>query len=172
MSRFVWPNAFMLYSCELIAELHNDRYIKMLLEELPEVMKKSPLPGEAGAPAVLRWSTRPDLGFSRQPFNLYRRPRSYAFESLPVTTGATADWGLREMYIVRFSATLTTGQTLTVSALDRTYQPIPGQEITFTASRIGMFTSLGIAALRAVGQGAISNVEGVDQAKLANDGSW
>jgi hypothetical protein len=35
MSRFVWPNALMLYSCELAAELHSDRYVKMMQEVLP-----------------------------------------------------------------------------------------------------------------------------------------
>src|SRR4051812_6652392 len=118
MPRTVWPNAFLLRSCELTEVFANGRATKIVKEFLPTVPGKHVEPGHEGPPVALRWATAPHLGFSRVPFEVFRRRPTERYERLVVTLNTAADtpveWGLREMYDVRFTVTPGAGATLIV----------------------------------------------------------
>jgi hypothetical protein len=177
MPRVVWPNAFVLHVAALPEVRETEGYKRVVHGILPEVMEQPPHPEELGAPVALRWSTSPVFGFPRRPFNVFRRFRRYVTDDLgkdprEIKGTRLIEWGLREMYEVSFSANPTPGATLTVEALDRGYQVIPGQRIVFSSSGRGRLRSPGIAALRVSGQGTIGAIVGVDQARLANMSGW
>src|SRR4051794_13912781 len=176
MRRLVWPNAFILYSAEL-PEVEN-RTTAVVREVLRKVYRGYKTLDKYSTPAALRWATTPLIGFPRQPFRVYRR-RAGGFKFENLVDGTTAvngvrrlDWGQREMYSVRFQAAVTGGNAMNIVALDRNDEVIPGQRITVTAGTACMFKCPGIASLRCVGAGSITNVQGADQAVLANDGGW
>lgn len=200
MSRYVWPNSFMLYACERPDALRN-KALPGLLNKLGAIIRESREGKQSttknmtmmthvdtsinrgrgslggGTPVALRWSTSPALGFPRQPFKVWRRSRDYIFTDLekgPLSFSSTriVDWSLREMYVVRFVVSPASGASVHVQALDRTYQPIPGQVIDFNTSGGGMFTSPGITGLQITGRGDISDIEGVEQGTLANASGW
>ena len=136
-------------------------------------------PDISGEPIALRWTTAPDLGFPRRPFEVWRRPRDEKVGTElakgPVTVSGAPElitWTQGEMYDVHFDANPLAGGTLIVEALDLAFHVIPGQRIAFTGGARGAFRSPGIAALRLSGAGALAAVRGRAQLEFANLPDW
>ena len=177
MPRLVWPNAFLLRTCELSDAFASGAASKVVEEFLPTVPGKHVQPGEEGPPVALRWASDPLIGFPRVPFEVFRRPRQRdktegLADSVTVSGIGFVEWQLREMFAVTFTAVPDPGATLVVQALDRSHEPIPGQRIVFSTTENGRFRSPGIAALRVVGSGKIQSVQGRDQVAHANEPDW
>lgn len=177
MTRLTSPS-FALFSCALPDTLRDQTAQKIAAELLPEFMKEPPNPQSMGAPVVLRWATAPMFGFPRQPFNVYRRFRRYAFSELDAnvtgTSGAVmmAEWGKVGMYEVRFQGRPDSGQSLIVEAVDCRGEVIPGQRLVFTSTRMGLLRASGIVALRLRGRGIVSDITGISMQRLANESDW
>jgi hypothetical protein len=167
----------LLFSGRLVGTAYQQRQKKVGFELLPRYMGSPPAPGDLGTPVSLRWKTHPSLGFPRQPFQLYRRPaEDFKFFELasPRTVNGERriSWNLRDMAIVSFYVAVTGDAPVTVEALDRRFEIIPGQRITFEASGFGKFCCPFIAALRFRGQADVSRLMGVDQLELVNAKDW
>jgi hypothetical protein len=176
MSRLVWPHAFQLFSRGLTEAFERGLARRAAIELLPRFHNRPVNANEMGLPVALRWVTISPLGFPRQPFKVWRRRASRKFERLgdnvPTNRQGDVEWGLREMCQLQFSAVPNEGATLTVEALDRRRESIPGQRIMFTSRRAGLFRAPGIAALRVSGAGTIRDVQGIDQELFANEPDW
>ncbi|MFC8350044.1 hypothetical protein [Streptomyces sp. NPDC057280] len=137
-------------------------------------------PDIAGEPVALRWTTHPDLGFPRRPFEVWRRPRNEKTSTRlgsgrPINVSSTPQlitWTQGEMYDVQFDANPLAGSALVVEALDLAFHVIPGQRIEFTGAARGAFRCPGIAALRVSGSGAVADVRGNTQHAVANAADW
>jgi hypothetical protein len=152
-------------------------------QKTPPVKEKY-FPKSNGAFAVaLRWSTTPNLGFPREPFQVFRRQRDNAAEKTlyeqaltsPVTISGdanvpffTGDYA----YVVRASVTVPSGSSLILSAMDSAFRVIPGQTITFSANGLAEFRTPGIAGLHAAGTGTINGIAVIEENKYANLPDW
>jgi len=134
-------------------------------------------------PVALRWSTTPDLGFPREPFQVFRRQRDNAAEKAlyeqaitsAVTISGDADIPFFTgdyAYVARVSVTVASGSSLILSAIDANFRIIPGQTITFSANGLAEFRAPGIAGLHATGAGAINGVAVIEENKYANLADW
>jgi hypothetical protein len=178
MSRSTWPE-FGLFLGTLNSALHSGVAEQIVQDMLPGFMTNPTAPDEMGMPVALRWVHSPFTGFPRQPFKVYRREPEYGFESLcdhdiNVQGFGTVGWDQQSMYMVRFEAEPDPGETLVADALDEMGQIIPGQRIVFShgIAENGIFRCPHIAALQAIGQGVIRNVEGINQYDLVNATNW
>ena len=174
MTRLIIPHAFALYSCELTEAFNEGRADAVVGQFFPKDTAE-----HSGMPIALRWSTRPSLGFPRQPFNVYRRSKADPLPPVGLVSGSVLvsghrviSWGGPRVYEVELNAAPDPGKVLIVQALDWHHETIPGQRIAFTSSRRGRFRAPGITALRVTGHGTISNVQGVDQCAIVNAPDW
>jgi len=184
MSRRVKPDQFVLYAYRL-EEAALRRPLANAVAEVFAIMRRFTgrtfTPGQSPSlPVFLRWSTKPDIGFPRQPFKVYQRSRQpFASEKLvlgrqTVNGRVTFNWGDQEMYEILFSAQPDPGERLTIQARDRRGRHIPGQRIELIAPSGGLcqFRAPGIASLLVIGKGAISDISGVHQLTYANASNW
>jgi hypothetical protein len=130
-------------------------------------------------PTAIRWRIHQDLGFSRVPFKVFRRPSGFAVGrtelNIPITTiaGATVlEWGRIPLIEVRFNAAPTTGGGLSFQAVDDRGKPILGERVQISSAIQVRLRAPGICAIQATGSGSISNAVGVKIADLANDTRW
>src|SRR6267142_942736 len=190
MPRYVWPQLFMLYGggLNLSSRKRSPAFLQAAIKEsLAALFRVSPpsareLMHPDGVPVALRWCTRPDLGFPRQPFKVYRRVRGQEqFTPLAGITPSTPfnvngdaiiDWGLTEMYEVMVQAAPASGNQLRVEGLGQNFEVIPGQRLVFNSTGTGVLRAPGTSALRITGQGAISALSGVDSFQFANRSDW
>lgn len=176
-SRYVWPYDFSLRVSGLVGALRQ--------QKVPPVRDKF-FPKSTGnpLPIALRWSHIKELGFPREPFQVFRRLRNAATEkglfvqvlaqSVPiatqpiVSTFAAGD----AAYVVRAAVSVPTGTSVTVEALDIRSKPIPGQTVTITLTSIVQFRCPGITALHAFGTGTIGPLSVIPQTVYANLPDW
>src|SRR6267142_2059695 len=156
MPRYVWPQLFMLYGggLNLSSRKRSPAFLQAAIKEsLAALFRVSPpsareLMHPDGVPVALRWCTRPDLGFPRQPFKVYRRVRGQEqFTPLAGITPSTPfnvngdaiiDWGLTEMYEVMVQAAPASGNQLRVEGLGQNFEVIPGQRLVFNPETQGI----------------------------------
>lgn len=187
MPRYSWSDLFSLYSCALL-EAHQRGLSRAVLEKffLDRIE-------EDIIPVSLRWVTRPELGFPRKPFKVYRRSRHSLQEhtitlvenEIRINGVRYITWDFREMCAIEFHAIPDPNANLIVQALHSSQEifgfpnsqgpsikAIPGQTIVFSSEGFGRFVYPGITLLRVSGIGRVLNVRGVDQNSLANDPNW
>jgi hypothetical protein len=175
--RYVWPYDFSLRVRGLVEALRQDK--------VPPVRDKF-FPKSTGnpLPMALRWSHVAELGFPREPFQVFRRRRSPGSEqglfvqvlasAVPivtqpvVSTFAAGD----AAYVVRAAVSVPTGTFATLRALDIRSMPIPGQEVTVALDSILQFRCPGIVALEVFGTGTIGPVSVIPQTVVANLADW
>lgn len=178
-SRVVWPYLFALHVAQLAT---------VPLRNLAEVRKKFyPKGDEDGTPVALRWVTTPELGFSREPFKVWRRapaPIDMARMSrdgmVPISDAATTVSGTVIIpvaqsdlqYVVVALVTSPANASLTVTAIDASQRPIPGLTANETGSSIVQFRNPGIAALRVTGTGRVDRIWGIGETAYANLPDW
>ena len=176
-SRYVWPYAFSLRTSGLVEALRQQKVPAVLHKFFPK-STGSPLP------IALRWSHVTELGFPREPFQIFRRLRNPSSEkalfvqvlaqSVPIVTQpvlstfAAGD----AAYIVSAAVSVPTGTSVTVEALDIRSKPIPGQTVTITLNSIVQFRCPGIFALQAFGSGTIGPLSVVPETVYANLSDW
>jgi len=170
----VWPYGFTLQIASLI-EAYRRGFTQPTLSTGATLQK-------LGIPVALRWSTTPELGFPRRPFNVYRRLRLHNLTVTPLTLGPLAVNGSVDiplgapggdlMYLVYFEIEPAPGQDLFVAAYDLYGRPIPS--LTYFASSLAsnIFACPGIAGMRVSGQGTVVRVQAITQTVYANLGDW
>jgi hypothetical protein len=176
-SRYVWPYDFSLRITGLVEALRQQKG-RHVREKFFSKRTGSTLP------IALRWSHVKELGFPREPFQVFRRRRDPSGEktlfvqvlaqSVPiatqpvVSTFAAGD----AAYVVNAAVGVPTGTSVTVEALDMRSKPIPGQTITVTLNSIVQFRCPGIMALQAFGSGTIGPLSVIPQTAYANLPDW
>ena len=177
MSRFVWPYFFTLRATELALPVAN--------QEAMTALRTTFLAVTDGIKVVaLRWATRPDLGFPRQPFQVFRRQRNTLEEKL-LTTVVTASTpipttsltlgilpGGDAAYLVLVAVTVTAGNSVTVQAIDLFGQPIPNEAVTLLRNGIVEFRCPGIGALSVTGAGSVGPAKAIGETVYANLPDW
>jgi YVTN family beta-propeller protein len=167
MSRFVWPHMFTLRAAGFSAN------------------PATTLGVRTSNAVALRWATTDLLGFPREPFQVYRRPRqSRDATALPplmakaaIATQSqtfTIRPGGEPAYLVVATVTLTAASSALLEVLDVSGQAIPSQSVTLTASGVAEFRCPGIAALRisGSGSGSVGPVNALGQSAYANLAGW
>jgi YVTN family beta-propeller protein len=167
MSRFVWPHLFTLRAAGFSAALGTTTAVR------------------TGNAVALRWATTDSLGFPREPFQVYRRPRqSSDATALPplISKVAIATQsqtfiilpGGEPAYLVVATVTLAAASSALLEVLDVSGQAIPSQSVTLTASSVAEFRCPGIAALRisGSGSGSVGPVSAIGQSAFANLAGW
>jgi len=174
MSRHVWPYAFTLRATGLVEATRQ--------QKTPPVRDKFFSRSNGLFPVALRWQTLPSLGFPREPFEVFRRPRNPAAEKaqLKQVAAAAVVAGARDIsvfasdlaYLVIAPVTITSGNSVTLQALDSSSRPIPGQSVTLSGSGIAEFRSPGIAALHASGTATVGPIATIGETAYANLPDW
>lgn len=176
MSRIVWPYIFTLRAGNLIASSKNPNFVPV---------RNKYFQGSNGNTAIaLRWSTRSELGFPRQPFQIYRRLRN-SMEGVAVVvvqstqttiTGVAQAFpvlpGNDTAYVVIVQVAVGTSSSVTVQALDAYGKAMPSQVVTLSQSGSVEFRCPGIAAIAATGAGAIGPIEAIGETVYANLPDW
>jgi hypothetical protein len=180
MSRVVWPYLFTLRAAQLATPSPDQN-----LEEV----KGRFFPGSNGTSAVaLRWSSTPDLGFPREPFQVYRRA-GYQFEdaaavsinAVPTVNGSVTSYatlpGGDAAYVVSLYVEVK-GGTATFQAFDVNGINIPNQVVSLSASGVVEFRCPGIAGITvsgtafAAGSAAVVSIEAIGENVYANFPDW
>ena len=174
MSRNVWPYAFTLRAVGL-AEATKQ-------QKTAAVHDKYFAKSNGTMAVALRWSTAPQIGFPREPFEVFRRPRNNAAEKalLKQVAAAATVAGAKDIgvfagdlaFLVQAPVTVTAGNSLTLQALDNVLRPIPGQTVTLAGNGIAEFRSPGIAAIHATGTGSVGPFLAVGETAYANLADW
>jgi hypothetical protein len=176
MSRFVWPYFFTLRAGNLIGASKN--------RNLAEVRAKFFPKNEANTAVALRWSTRPDLGFPRQPFQVYRRRRNTIEGAAAVTILSTATSlsgpaqifpvlpGGDAAYLVVVRVIANASNTVTVQALDLYGKAIPDQELSVAQGAFVEFRCPGIGSLSISGTGTVPSIVAIGENAYANLPDW
>jgi hypothetical protein len=130
-------------------------------------------------PTAIRWRIHQDLGFPREPFNVFRRSSGLAVNTITLTVSAITiagssiiEWGRVPLMEVRVTAFPSAGASLMFQALDDRGDPIAGETVTVTAAIPVQLRTPNISALLVVGSGSISPAVGVSMADLVNDPNW
>jgi len=125
MSRHVWPLVFTLRATALVEATRQ--------QKTPPVRDKY-FPKSTGLfPVALRWSTTPNLGFPREPFQVFRRQRDNAAEKAlyeqAITSAVTISGDANVpfftgdyAYVARVSVTVASGSSLILSAIDANFR--------------------------------------------------
>lgn len=176
MSRYVWPYVFTLRVAGLVEATRQQRAAAVRDKYFPQT------PG-AAIPVALRWCTTPDLGFPREPFQVFRRQRHTAAEHdvlKPVIAQPVAVAGQQDLnvfaagdaaYVVTASVTVSSG-SLTLQALDALQRPIPGQAVTVSGNGQIELRCPGICSVRATGTGTVGPVSVIAETAYANLPDW
>ena len=140
--------------------------------------------GALGLPVDLRWVTKPELGFPRQPFEVWRRARIniptqdvVTLLSSPVQINGLSDIPFPAndagmMYIVAFQVAPSSGNVLILAPYDLRGKTIPGVVFEASYAQTSYFVCPGMAGLRVVGEGTINTAAGVSQEVYANLPGW
>jgi hypothetical protein len=133
---------------------------------------------------ALRWSTISNLGFPRQPFQVYRR-RRYGLEELAYTVVQPNPVPATDVgtvvpvsahgdlaYVVLAEAQVTSGSSLVVQALDVYGHPIPDQAVTMTHNGDIEIRCPAIAALNVSGSGVLGPIAAIGETVYANLADW
>jgi hypothetical protein len=174
--RFVWPYFFSLRVRGLV-EAQRQQKVPPVRDKFFPASTGNPLP------IALRWSNRKELGFPREPFQVFRRLRNPATErslfvqvlaqSVPITTQpSVSTFAGDAAYVVSAAVSVPTGTSVTIEAQDFRSQPIPGQTVTITLTSIVVFRCPGITALQAFGTGNIGPVSVIPETVYANLPDW
>jgi len=175
MSRYVWPYAFTLRATGLIEAERQ--------EKVGPVREKYFARSNGLLPVALRWSTIKELGFPREPFQVFRRQRlaadlkdSTLVAANLVAANATPQnlsvFAGEPAYIVAVSVTVSGGGPVTLEALDSTGTMINGQQITLSGNASVEFRCPGIVSLRFFGSGAVGPVHVIGESVYANFPDW
>jgi hypothetical protein len=176
MSRFVWPYLFTLRAGNLVGVSKN--------RNLPDVRAKFFPKIDGSAAIALRWSTRPTLGFPREPFQVYRRQRNTieGAAAVPVLTSASSLFGPAQTfpvlpggdaaYVVIVRVAVTASNSIMVQAVDVYGLPIPNQVLSLTHLGSVEFRCPGIGAVSVSGTGAVLSIEAIGETAYANLPDW
>ncbi len=176
MSRIVWPYLFALRAGNLIASSKNVNLVPV---------RNKFFQGSDGNTAIaLRWTTRSELGFPRQPFQVYRRVRN-SMEGVAVVVVQSTQTAISSVaqafpvlpgndtaYIVIVDVAVATSSSVTVQAVDAYGNAMPSQIVTLSQSGSVEFRCPGIAAITATGAGAIGPIEAIGETVYANLPDW
>lgn len=176
-SRYVWPYCFSLRVSGLVEALRQ--------QKVPPVRDKF-FPKSTGnpLPIALRWSHVKELGFPREPFQVFRRLRNPGSEKslfvqvlaqpVPIATQPVVSaFGAGDAaYVVNAAVSVPTGTSVTVQALDLQSRPIPGQTVTVTLSSTVQFRCPGISAVHAFGTGTVGPLSVIPETVYANLPDW
>lgn len=176
MSRLVWPYLFTLRAGNLAGASTNPNFA---------AVRDNFFPSSNGTDTIaLRWSSAPDLGFPRQPFQVYRRVRdtmeatslTTVLANRTILTGATQTFptlpGGDLAFLVLAEVAVPTTDSVTLQAIDVTGAPIPNQAVTLTQNGVAEFRCPGIAALTATGSGIIALIRAVGENLYASLPDW
>ncbi len=176
MSRIVWPYFFALRAGNLIASSKNKNLAPVRNEYFP---------GSDGNTAIaLRWSERSELGFPREPFQVYRRARNsmegvalVVVQSTQTTISSVAQVfpvlpGNDIAYVVIVGVAVAASSSVTVQAVDAYGHAMPSQIVTLSQNGLVEFRCPGIAAITATGAGAIGPIEAIGETVYANLPDW
>jgi hypothetical protein len=176
MSRFVWPYLFTLRAGNLIGVSKNTN--------LSAIRAKFFAKSDGSTAIALRWSTRPTLGFPREPFQVYRRQRNTIEDAAIVTVLATKTIlsgptqtfpvlpGGDAAYVVLVGVAVTAPNSVSVQAIDAYGLPIPNQLLSLTQTGFAEFRCPGIAAVSVSGTGVVSVIEAIGETVYANLPDW
>jgi hypothetical protein len=176
-SRYVWPYCFSLRVSGLVEALRQ--------QKVPPVRDKF-FPKSTGnpLPISLRWAHVKELGFPREPFQVFRRPRDPGSEKslfvqvlaqpVPIVTQPVVSaFGAGDAaYVVNAAVSVPPGTSVTVQALDVSARAIPGQTVTITLSSTVQFRCPGIGAVHASGTGTVGPVSVIPETVYANLPDW
>jgi hypothetical protein len=143
--------------------------------------------GMGNSAVALRWATTPDLGFPREPFQIFRRLRN-TLETAALTPVVAAPMNLTAQsqilsilpggdaaYLVVAEITVAAASSVTVQALDVNGDAIPDQIVTRTTTGLAEFRCPGIAALSISWSGtggSVGPVTAVGETAYANLPDW
>jgi hypothetical protein len=174
MSRYVWPYVFTLRAVGLVEATRQ--------QKTAAVREKFFAKSNGLLPIALRWSTAPQIGFPREPFEVFRRQRNSGGEkavtkqvAAAVTVSGAQDIGVFAgdlAFLVLAPVTVAAGNTLTLQALDDFQRPIPGQTITLAGNGVAEFRSPGMAAIHATGVGTAGPFLAIGETDYANLADW
>ena len=176
MSRFVWPYLFTLRAGNLIGVSKN--------RNLSAIRAKFFAKIDGSTAIALRWSTRPTLGFPREPFQVYRRQRNTIEGTAVVTvlatkttlSGPTQTFPVLPRgdaaYVVLVRVAVTAPNSVSVQAMDAYGLPIPNQLLSLTQNGSVEFRCPGIAAVSVSGTGVVSAIEAIGETVYANLPDW
>jgi hypothetical protein len=172
-SRSVWPYIFTLRMIQLTEAARHQKGKEVISKFFPVVK-------EAGIPVSLRWVTKPELGFPREPFQVFRRPRSVpanliehflaAAQPVPPAAAEFQVDGNDLQYLVAFAAA--PAGSLVVTAIDLYGKPLPNCTRTLTVAGTSFFACPGIASIRVSGAGTFGPLVGVSENAYANLPDW
>ena len=179
MTKFLIPRTIE-FNAALLEDAHSSGQAEGVFQEFEDLLgtRDGHQPfKETGIPVALRWFTARWLGFPRRPYQLWRRRRRPALETVdPGALSGTDETRVRfsqgAMYEVIFSADPEPGSTLVVDALDPLGQPILGQRITFATGSFAYMRSPWISGLRLRGRGQLTSIRGALQQRLVNLPDW
>ena len=175
-NRLVWPYVFTLQTTPLLSAYQRGA-------DFASVAPPKLAIDRFGIPVALRWLTTPELGFPRQPFQVFKRARTNipAGDILNLLAAPVQNPGLIDiafpaalglMYLVAFTAEVTSAQSLSVYAYDYNGNLIPGLGAQILNSSFTVWAYPGIAGLRVYGNGTLASVFGVNQDVYANLPGW
>ena len=174
MSTVVWPRMFELE----YAPLHHDSSGTADPKKLRELLKKFEINLEA-TPVALRWRVHPDLGFPREPFQVFRRmkTRMPVPKNLGVAPGTVSNgivhWGNIPQMDVILQLDVAVPVNGKIEALDEHMEPILGEFVLLSGSSGALrFHHPNICALQINGTADIVRVLGVSMHDYANDRDW
>ena len=176
-NRFVWPYQFSLRISGLVEAARQQKVA-------PVAQKFFPKSTGNPIPVALRWSHVPQLGFPREPFQVFRRQRNPGIEKallvpvlaqpVPIATQLiTSTFAAGDIaYIVNATVSVPSGTSTTLEALDIRSKPIPGQTVTVTANSVVQFRCPGIASVQVFGTGTVGPLSVVPETAYANLSDW
>jgi hypothetical protein len=176
-NRIVWPYVFTLQASQ--QETPQRRPVDLSAGDIAGNSG-----GALGIPVDLRWVTKPELGFPRQPFQVWRRARLNiptqdltTLIAAPVQINGSSDIPFSAnsagmIYMVGFQVAPTSGNVLYIAPYDLRGKTIPGVMFEAWFAQAGYFVCPGMAGLRVVGQGTVNVALGIDQEIYANLPGW
>jgi hypothetical protein len=175
MSRLVWPYLFTLRAGNLLAAPKE--------RNLGDVRAKYFASSNGISVIALRWSTTPNLGFPREPFQVFRRTRN-TLEGLVAVTVLSTPTAVTQAqtfavlprndvaYVVLVEVQVAASQNLTIQAMDVNALPIPNQVVTLTQNGFAEFRCPGIASVSISGTGILVSIRAVSENLYANLPDW
>src|ERR1051326_7700537 len=173
MSRYVWPYVFNLRAAGLVEAARQ--------QKAAPVRQKYFEKSNGLIPVALRWSTTPDLGFPREPFQVFRRQRNTSektlFKQAAAQTTVSGQQSINvfaasDLAYIAIAPVVITSGSVTVQALDINARAVPGQSVTLSGNGTVEFRCPGIASLKVTGNCKIGPITVVGETAYANLPDW
>ncbi|SDD21294.1 hypothetical protein [Niabella drilacis] len=175
--------AFQLFSASLKEVVLQGIWQKVFLPAAggDEDVKRSRLsfPGQT-IPVALRWTTHPEFGFPRKPFNVYRRPGRYPAGGIrrlvensaqAVNVWRSFDFH-EELFVMAISCDVPAGQSLVLTPIGRDNTLMKAKKYTLTAAGTVLFKAPFMTGIQCEGMGTVTSLVGVTMQSVLNASDW